>query len=904
MTAALFAELTGDGQRIVLIPEGEDWELNEIAARLKMLTAKLTFLKDDGQPARTTAEQLRSQAVLMPATWASVVQLGFSFNGLPGLSFEPQPKLESWIVAETIRRTSPRPSLPPELWPPWLEPRKYQVEGAEAIAAEGKFLLLDDPGLGKTATAILGLEARRRNGHDIFPMIITVPSWEVADAWATEISTWAPGWPEPVLHRGPGRFGKAGSPRALPGGSILITTYATLRADAADMRGPLVRLKAATVVADEFHLCVSHDTLITVPGGVKTICNIKPGDLVRGVDHQTGLAVWTRVRQVLRSPLRPLVSVGGARLTEEHPVWISDSGSLSYDDAYDHGHDYLRVVRETRGETAQAQQASTPVLRHQLLSQMADVPPGLRGLADHAKTAGAVPEEYCQGSTVPGIPGIHQLRPEPVQEHGPCHPGESTRYPVEPGLAPVAGRERHGAYYPAGEIARAAGAALGTGAANPDWHAPWFRLPAGLQGGHREPEAESGRRSAWPGTQPGREPAGPEETGPSGIPGLDRAVGLERADHDRSLWNLETDTGNYYANGFLVHNCKNPLARQSLALVRTAKSATTFTGMSGTGIKQDTGDIQPVLEAAWPDDWPSKERLVTRYCTRIAEDYGAKITGLNPSMEPEFFAILGRNMRRAAKADVLDQLPPKIYSVRRPEIPPEWAHAYKTLEEDMLGQLPDGGELPVMSTLARMMRLSQLASSAADVTITEELDEATGMLVPKYTVTLKAPSWKADSLLEIMAERPGQPVVCFTASRQLAMITGQAAASEGYRVGYIVGTGGGITGGTRKAAIGDFQDGKLDLIVATAKAGGTGITLTRSGTAVFLQRDWELDHGTQPEDRLHRIGQEHDSVEIIDIVAKGTVEDRVRQRLREKAGMLGQFVRDSRLVKEILGGIR
>lgn len=35
--------------------------------------------------------------------------------------------------------------------------------------------------------------------------------------------------------------------------------------------------------------------------------------------------------------------------------------------------------------------------------------------------------------------------------------------------------------------------------------------------------------------------------------------------------------------------------------------------------------------------------------------------------------------------------------------------------------------------------------------------------------------------------------------------------------------------------------------------------------------------------RLHRIGQEHDSVEIIDVLALATVDDRVRELLREKS---------------------
>jgi SNF2 family DNA or RNA helicase len=602
--SAVFGELSADGRDIILIAQASDFGLDQIQARLKMLTPAVTPLDAAGNPVAAGDWENCTDAASVPATWATLVQLGFSFNGIPGFSWEPQQRLNDWAIAETIRRTSPVPPLPGDLLPPWLDrqPRQYQLDGAAQIAAEGKFLLLDDPGTGKTLTVLLGLEARRRAGTGIFPLVIVVPSWEVGQSWADEIAAWEIGWPEPVMHKGPKRHARLAARDA----DVWITTYATLRADAADMKGSLVKLRPAAVIADEIHLA------------------------------------------------------------------------------------------------------------------------------------------------------------------------------------------------------------------------------------------------------------------------------------------------------------KNPEAKQSRALQRIARHAVTLAGASGTPVKRDTSDLHPMLEAMDPRSWPSGKRMKTRFCARIEEDYGEKIVGLNPAAEAEFFAIMDRNFRRVAKADVLSQLPPKVYSVRRPEIPDEWVQAYRDMEEDMLARLPDGSELPVMSTLTQMMRLSQLASSAAEVAVRMEWDEKLGMEVPKYDVTLKAPSWKAASLLEIAAERQHAPIVCFTASRQLAMIAGREYCEKaGLRTGYIVGVGDGITSRTRQRAIDDFQAGKLDMIVATAKAGGTGITLTRSGTVVFLQRDWELDHGVQPEDRCHRPGSEiHKSVEIMDIVARGTVEDRVRQRLREKAGMLAQVVRDPRIVADLLGGIR
>jgi hypothetical protein len=226
------------------------------------------------------------------------------------------------------------------------------------------------------------------------------------------------------------------------------------------------------------------------------------------------------------------------------------------------------------------------------------------------------------------------------------------------------------------------------------------------------------------------------------------------------------------------------------------------------------------------------------------------------------------------------------------------------MEQDMLAELPDGQELPVMSVLAQLTRLGQLASSACDVQVTEEWDMAAGELKKHYEVTLQAPSWKADALLGILAERPGQQAAVFGVSKQLVTIAGVACAQAGLKVGYVTG---GQPRGQRTEAIDGFQAGKLDVILCTAGAGGLGITLTAAGTVVMLQRSWELDKALQPEDRAHRLDDivlTHDALEVIDIIAKDTVEDRVRELMRVKGSRLGQLVGDSRIVQELLGGLK
>jgi SNF2 family DNA or RNA helicase len=359
-----------------------------------------------------------------------------------------------------------------------------------------------------------------------------------------------------------------------------------------------------------------------------------------------------------------------------------------------------------------------------------------------------------------------------------------------------------------------------------------------------------------------------------------------------------------------VHRVKNHTSAQSWAVRRLAERAQNFIGLSGTPITHHPADLWPALKCLEPGAWPSRERWVERYCLSIPGDYGTQVLGLNPTAESEFrTTLLGRN-RRVAKADVLTELPPKIYSVRTVDLPPDWRKSYDQFEASMLAELPDGQELSVMAVLAQINFLAMLASGPADVEVEKESvwDPELGMEVEKsHThVHLKAPSWKVEALLEVLAERPDQQVVAFAPYAQLVRLAGEAAAAEGYKVGYIIGTlddGRQQKAKDRTAGIDAFQRGELDLMCVTTGAGGVGITLTAARTAVFLQRPYSLVEALQAEDRLHRIGAErHDSVEIIDLVAKKTIDSRIRAILKERAGQLSELVQDSRVVAELLGG--
>ena len=74
-----------------------------------------------------------------------------------------------------------------------LMPHQAQVVAA-AAAGHRTFLLADEPGLGKTAQALLAAQAA-----DAYPLLVVVPN-VVKTNWAREVDLWTPRRPATVIH--------------------------------------------------------------------------------------------------------------------------------------------------------------------------------------------------------------------------------------------------------------------------------------------------------------------------------------------------------------------------------------------------------------------------------------------------------------------------------------------------------------------------------------------------------------------------------------------------------------------------------------------------------------------------------------------------------------------------------
>lgn len=87
------------------------------------------------------------------------------------------------------------------------------------------------------------------------------------------------------------------------------------------------------------------------------------------------------------------------------------------------------------------------------------------------------------------------------------------------------------------------------------------------------------------------------------------------------------------------------------------------------------------------------------------------------------------------------------------------------------------------------------------------------------------------------------------------------------------------------------REEQADVFVGNPSAGATGLTLTVGKVTIYYSNSFKLIDRLQSEDRPHRIGQDEE-VEYIDLIAEGTVDDRIVTNLREKHGVAVQILGD------------
>lgn len=365
--------------------------------------------------------------------------------------------------------------------------------------------------------------------------------------------------------------------------------------------------------------------------------------------------------------------------------------------------------------------------------------------------------------------------------------------------------------------------------------------------------------------------------------------------HIKELNNMDFNT----VIGDELHRIMDPSTKTARAFKAATGNADFRIGLTATPIANDISNIYSLLNWLFPEAYPSKSSFIDRYCETLPQQWGQDlIIGLKEGRKQEFYNGLDPFFRRMTKEVILPFLPPIVRERREVVLSKKQLDAYNSLKKKMIAEVEEGKAVIASSPLQKAIRLQQFASSYAEIEYIEVPDPVTNEMMEKAIVKLSEPSSLLDTFMDDVEGFGEESVIVFAASKQLLYLLAERFRKANIGFGMITGD---QSGEERQYWMDAFQAGEVPFILVTVQAGGTGVTLTKASTMVYLQRPFSHINNRQSEGRGHRIGSEiHDHVRIIDYVATGTAQEKVLDILLSKEENSQEVLRDEDMVAQIL----
>jgi SNF2 family DNA or RNA helicase len=350
---------------------------------------------------------------------------------------------------------------------------------------------------------------------------------------------------------------------------------------------------------------------------------------------------------------------------------------------------------------------------------------------------------------------------------------------------------------------------------------------------------------------------------------------------------LSTKKGKQFAEKFLsCHKTlmaidesttiKNPGAIRTKTIIDLGRNTKYKRILTGSPVTKSPLDL--FTQCAFLDPWLLDHQSYYSFKTRYAITKQINVSGRMVQIVVGYRNLgelsdkLKPFSHRVLKDDCLD-LPPKTYMKRTIQLSEEQSKVYKQMKEIALATL-NGKMTTTHNVITQLMRLHQITCGHF------KSDDGT-------TQTLK--SNRLDELMDVLSEMEGKAVIWAHYRYDIEVIV--EAIKKEYGDKSVVTYYGDTSTDDRQKAIKLIQDPKSEVrfIVGTPQTGGYGITLTGASTMIYYSNGYDLEKRQQSEARIDRIGQEK-PMTYIDIIAEGTVDEKIVKALRTKVDIATQIM--------------
>lgn len=399
---------------------------------------------------------------------------------------------------------------------------------------------------------------------------------------------------------------------------------------------------------------------------------------------------------------------------------------------------------------------------------------------------------------------------------------------------------------------------------------------------------------------------------------------------------LSTDAGLKAALAFLrkrrvavildeAHRIKSSprTTRRTRHAMKLSRFAEERSILSGTLSDESPFDVYEPVNWLDEDFWERELGIRTR--TAFRRRFGVFNRGYNKKQGREFDQLVGyKNLEqlrdalrkittRVTKESAGLNLPPKLYSQAVFEMTREQRKIYEALRDHYLVELDDGREMTAGMALTRLLRLQQIANGY--MVPDQEPDEE----IKPDPIPIPGKNPRLEMLKDLVEDTPDRCIIWAVYRHDFEQIMSVLPA------GSFVTFYGATSDEDRWAAEATFQgrwtptlialrdgisedeairlygedgivvpeDERPQFFVANPQCASEALTLTAATRVIYYSSSFKLTQRKQSEDRCHRIGQ-HNPVSYVDLVAAGTVDEYIIDRLVKKHDISALVMGDER----------
>ncbi|AGK98640.1 DEAD/DEAH box helicase [Clostridium pasteurianum] len=312
---------------------------------------------------------------------------------------------------------------------------------------------------------------------------------------------------------------------------------------------------------------------------------------------------------------------------------------------------------------------------------------------------------------------------------------------------------------------------------------------------------------------------------------------------------------------------KNPHSQNALT-VKKINAKTRF-ALSGTPIENSVMELWSIFDFVMPGYLYDEKKFSVRYYKKLKEE---------PEVIEDLNRLINPFILRRKKKDVIKELPDKIEKTMMVNFEDKQKKIYGTYAKHAVELIKkkveeDEFKNSKIEILAYITKLRQLC-----------LDPS--IIMENY----RGSSAKIEALAELLTQSVGEGhrILVFSQFTSVLKNIGKRITAEGIDYSYLDGS---ISSQNRMKIVEEFNKGKNSVFLISLKAGGTGLNLTSADVVIHFDPWWNPAVEEQATDRAHRIGQKN-AVEVIKLVAKGTIEEKIITLQEEKKKLIDSLLGD------------